>query len=475
MTLSWDQYTDVVVIGSGAAGLSAALEAGRTGASVAVFEKMKVTGGNTRISDGCLSAPNNFLQKRFGVEDSPELFSEDMMKAGLGLNGPELVSVFAENASDAVDWTREMGVQYLDRLDRFGGHSVARGVTIRNNAGVDIIKAQVETLRRMGITIKTRCALEELITDADGTVLGVRIRSGNGASTDAGSGRKHIRARRGVVMATGGFGHDVAFRMRQNPRLDDAVSSTNHKGATAEGLIAGLKIHAMPVHLSWIQLGPWGCADEVGYGGAARFVSYCIYPAGILVDAATGRRIVNEWGDRRQRSDAIFNTGGPCIGVVDSKGAQRDADSLDHCLKTGKVRRFDTIRKLGEAYGIPPGALERTVTDYNRQLQEGATDRFGKPLGRDATAVDAPPFYAARLWPKVHHTSGGLGIDARAQVIDLHGRPIPRLYAAGEVAGGIHGASRLGGCALPECIVFGRIAGREAAMMKPLPDDGDRT
>jgi flavocytochrome c len=249
--------------------------------------------------------------------------------------------------------------------------------------------------------------------------------------------------------------------------LDDGVSSTNHKGATAEGLIAGLKIRAMPVHLSWIQLGPWGCPDETGFGGAARFASYSVYPAGIVVDPATGRRIVNEWGDRRQRSDAIFSTGGPCIGIVDLKGAERDADSLHRCLKAGKIREFDSIRNLGKAYGMPSGALEKVVAEYNRHIGEGTTDRFGKAPGEDAHRIDAPPFYAVRLWPKVHYTSGGLGINARAQVIDLRGRPIPRLFAAGEVSGGVHGASRLGGCALPECIVFGRIAGREAAAMEP--------
>ncbi len=467
MSGPWDEQTDVVVIGSGAAGLSAAIEAEAAGASVVVLEKMKVTGGNTRISDGCLSAPNNFLQKRMGVADSPELFYEDLMKAGLGLNHPELVRIFAEQASDAIDWTRDLGVRYLDRLDRFGGHSAARGVTIRNNAGVDIIKAQRKKLGRLGVTIQTRSSLVALITDADGMTTGVRVGCGHDPSGGIRENTKNIRALRGVVIATGGFGGDVGFRMRQNPRLDETVSSTNHKGATAEGLIAGLKIHAMPVHLSWIQLGPWGCADEIGYGRGARFASYSIYPAGVVVDPGTGRRIVNEWGDRRQRSDAIFNTGRACIGIVDSKGAELDPDSLGHCLETRKIRKFKTIAGLGDAYGMPDGALEKTVADYNRSIEDGKADRFGKPLGRDANPIDAPPFYALGIWPKVHYTSGGLGIDSSAQVLDLHGRPIPRLFAAGEVTGGVHGASRLGGCALPECIVFGRIAGRGAAALTP--------
>lgn len=466
--IDWDEETEVVVIGSGVAGLSAAVEARKAAASVLVFEKMKITGGNTRISDGGLAAPENYLQKKQGIEDSAGLFFDDMMRAGLGLNHPELVRVVAENAAETIEWTRrELGVTYLDRLDRFGGHSVARSLTTRSHCGSDLIKALESRLRALSVKVRTRCRLTDILTGADGSVCGVRIQSGGGAAGEGRDSTRTIRASRAVVLATGGFGRDIEFRKLQNPRLDASIGSTNQIGATAEGLVAALKINAAPIHLSWIQTGPWSCADERGYGKGARFASYSVYPTGILIDPATGRRIVNEWADRRRRADAIIATGRVCVGIVDAEGAQKDLRSLETCLKSGKIKKFDVLAALADAYEMPPDELNATVDDYNRRIIEGRPDPLGKPLNKGARPLTTPPFYAIRLWPKVHYTPGGVGINAGAQVISLQNKPIPRLFAAGEVCGGIHGASRLGSCALTECLIFGRIAGQQAACQAP--------
>ncbi len=466
--LDWDEQKDVVIIGSGIAGLSAAIEANEAGASVIVFEKMKITGGNTRISDGAVAAPNNYLQKERGVEDSPELFYEDMLRAGLGLNHPHLLKVVTEKATEAINWTRNtLGVKYQDRLDRFGGHSVARCLTPHNHTGADFTKEQCRYLEQKGVEIRKRCQLKRLQIDSQGVVCGVQIRSDYKFPDENSGIVKNVKADRAVILATGGFGSDIRFRMIQNPVLNESMSSTNHRGATADGLIAALEINAAPVHLSQIQLGPWGCADEKQYGRAASFASYSVYTAGILVDPATGSRIVNEWADRRRRCDAIFKAGHICVGIVDAEGAERAAESLQHSLKRGYVKPFETLTELASAYAMPDGQLEMTVKSYNLTINQGGQDSFGKPLDRGVKPLVKSPFYAIRLWPKVHYTPGGVGINSKAQVIDLHSRPIPRLFAAGEVCGGIHGASRLGSCSLTECIVFGRIAGQQAAAMKP--------
>jgi flavocytochrome c len=470
--IEWDEQKDIVIIGSGLAGLSAAIEANRAGASVIVFEKMKVTGGNTRISDGGVAAPNNYLQKKRGIDDSPELFYEDMLRAGLGLNHPDLVKVVAEKATEAIDWTRDtLGVKYLDRLDRFGGHSVARCLTTRIHSGADFIKAQSTLLKQNRVEIRTRCLLTRLQTDSQGAVHGVQIRSDYKFPEDNSGIVRNIHANRAVILATGGFGNDIQFRMIQNPALDESVGSTNHRGATAEGLIAALELRAAPVHLSWIQLGPWGCADENGYGRGASFASYSVYPTGILIDPATGQRIVNEWADRRRRCDAIFKAGHICVGIVDADGAELAAESLQHCLKRGYVKPFATLAELASAFEMPDGQLEMTVKSYNLRVREGGQDPFGKPPAHSAKPLVKPPFYAIRLWPKVHYTPGGVGINSKAQVIDHNNRPIPHLFAAGEVCGGIHGASRLGSCSLTECIVFGRIAGQQATAINPRHPD----
>ena len=461
--MKWDEIVDVVIVGSGAAGLCAAIEAVDLGASVIVIEKMKLAGGNTRISDGGLSAAGNFLQIKQGIKDSPKHFINDMRNAGLGLNHPGLVSLVAEKGAAAIDWTRKvLGVRYQDRLDRFGGHSIARSVTTKSHCGVDITNAQIRRLRQMGIAIRTGTKLADLVADRTGRICGVAVLSGYDFSKDDFKKQKYLRAKKAVVLATGGFGSDVTFRMKQNPVLDASMESTNHKGATAEALSVAIKHGACPVHLPYIQTGPWGCVDEKGYGKGGRFAAYSIYPCGILVDPASARRIVNEWADRKQRSEAIIATGHPCLGIVDAKGALQDPESLTACLKQGKVKQFATLQALATAYGTNSARLEKTVREYNAGIIAKKTDAFGKPLGKTVTSVDQPPFYAIRLWPKVHYTSGGVKIDGHARVLDAHGRPIEGLFAAGEVCGGIHGADRLGGCALTECIVFGRIAGRSA-------------
>jgi len=470
--IEWDEQKDVVIIGSGLAGLSAAIEASQGGASVIVFEKMKVTGGNTRIADGGVAAPKNYLQEKQGIEDSPALFYEDMLRAGLGLNHPDLVKVMAEKANEAIDWTRDtLSVKYLNRLDRFGGHSVPRCLTTHNRSGADFIRAQGKILKQRGIEIRTRCLLTRLQTDSEGVVRGIQIRSDYKFPDNKSGIVRNILAKRAVILATGGFGNDIHFRMIQNPRLDKSVASTNHRGALAEGLIAALELKAAPVHLSWIQLGPWGCADEPRYGRGARFAAYSVYTNGILVDPATGKRIVNEWADRRQRCDAIFKAGHACVGIADSNGAEADTESLQHCLKQGYVKDFLTLTDLASAFAMPEGQLEITVKSYNHAVREGEQDRFGKPLVQVVKPLEKPPFYAIRLWPKVHYTSGGVGINSKAQVIKLNNRPIPHLFAAGEVCGGIHGASRLGCCSLTECIVFGRIAGQQAIAVNPRRQD----
>ena len=463
--IDWDEGVDVVVVGSGAAGLSAAIEAAQVGASVAVFEKMKGIGGNTRISDGGLAAAGTPLQEARGVDDSPELFYEDLLRAGQGLNHPPLARLLAERSAEAVAWTRDvLGVGYLDRLDRFGGHSVARCLTTEHHLGADITKAQRVHLQGMGVAIRTDCSLFRLHRNASGRVCGVELVERRDPELEQGRTIRNVRADRGVVLATGGFGNDVGFRVLQNPGLCEAVESTNHRGATADGLRAALAVGALPVHLSWIQTGPWGCPDERGYGRAASFASYAVYPAGIVVNPVTGLRIVNEWADRRERSDALFMVGHPCLGLVDARGAELAAAALRRAVGRGTVRPFQTLADLAAAYDVPEAALLTTVAGYNQRVERREPDPFGKPLDRRAgRRLEDPPFYAVRLWPKVHYTPGGVGIDVRARVLDLQGRPIPGLFAAGEVCGGVHGAGRLGSCALTDCIVFGRIAGLQAA------------
>lgn len=466
----WDEEHDIVVIGSGFAGLSAALEASNTCSSIVVLEKMRVPGGNSAISGGLVAAAGSPLQKAEGIEDSPELMLADMLRAGLNFNYADLARTVAEGSVEALRWTIEdLGVEYKKNLNHLGGHSVPRTYNTMTTSGAGLIKPMLIRCRERNIPIRLKTFLAGLVSDGDGGIEGVEVMEGY-IFPDRESGRlKRIRARRGLILATGGFSRDKAFRMIQSPMLTEDIESTNHPGATAESLILALKAGATPVQLSMIQLGPWASRDEEGFGVGSMFSLLAGFPYGILIDIETGRRFVNELADRKLLVDAMLSSGREAIAIVDRLGVMH-ATTLNQCLKRGVVKKYDTLEMIATAHGIPLQALRDTLDAYNRFVAKGRDDEFGKPIQKDIAPISQPPYYVIRLVSKVHHCMGGIQIDRMARVIHIETRlPIARFYAAGEISGGVHGASRLGSNAITECLVFGRIAGRNAAQETPRP------
>lgn len=467
----WDEEYDVVIVGSGFAGTSAAIEARKRGASVLVIEKMAVFGGNSAINGGAFAVAGSPLQARQGIKDSVEQMVEDMLKAGRGLNHVELLHVIAEGTRWAYEFTLEHGVQYKDVVLQFGGHSIPRTLQTTNNSGGGITVPLGKAARKMGVIFRNRTRLEQILQDSSGAVTGIVVRDGY-RFPDENSGRlRRIRARSGLVMASGGFSSDVRFRTRQDPGMDDSLQSTNHAGATSEGLAALLRAGATPVQLDQIQLGPWASPDEKGFGMSPQFLQQAAFPYGIMVDIRTGKRFVNEMADRKTRSDAILKhkdeAGNPVypVAFVAEEGTG-ESPSLGSALKYGVARKFDTIEALAEFYGINREGLLAQVDRYNAFVKAGEDKEFGKTFFKKIT-LEKGPFYAGRAWVKVHHCMGGVQINTKAQVIHMAaGDPIPGLFAAGEVTGGVHGASRLGSCAIADCLVMGRIAGENAAARK---------
>ncbi|WP_319370059.1 flavocytochrome c [uncultured Ilyobacter sp.] len=460
----WDETIDVVVVGSGFAGLTAAIEAHNSGATVLVLEKMKAAGGNSIISDGGIAAPGTKLQKKNEISDSPDLMYEDMIKAGLGMNYPELVRVVVDNANDVFDWSIDyLGVEYLDRIDIFGGHSVHRCYTAKNITGATIIKKQMEKISELGIEVRFKSYLKNLVMDSNERVCGVVVREDYDYKNPQKGKDKYIKAEKGVILATGGFGADVDFRSSQDPRLTGKISTTNKPFATSEVIKESINIGAMPVQLSNIQLGPWASPDEAGYGVGPMFSEYIVFQYGVIVDPATGKRFVNELADRKTLSDKLLSIGHPCIGIADSKAVREAGWNIDSGLKRKVVRKFYTLEEVADFYGISKDAIRETINRFNENFKEGVDRDFGKPLIENSSPICEAPYYAMRLWPKVHFTMGGIRIDSDARVISIEGDVIKGLYAAGEVTGGVHGASRLGSCAITECMVFGKIAGRNIA------------
>jgi len=460
----WDEEYDIIVIGSGFAGLSAALEACRKGSSVLVLEKMAIPGGNSSISGGLVAAAGSPLQRKEKIKDTPELMLADMLVSGHDYNYPELARIVAERSTEALLWTiKDLGVKYKPRLIRLGGHSVPRTYNTVNTSGFGIIKPMLMKCREMNIPIRLRVFATQLHADESGIMEGVDVREDYIFPNRESGVRKRIRARRAIVLAAGGFSQDKKFRVLQNPMLTEDIESTNHRGATAEGLVMALKAGATPVQLSMIQLGPWASRDEEGFGVGSMFSMLAGFPYGILIDLKTGARFVNEQSDRKLLVDAMLSSGRESIAIVDQKGV-RHASTLQQCLKRGVVMKFDTIEELAVTNQAPLAPLKETIEAYNSFIDNGRDDEFGKPIPKDLHPLRHPPFYSIRLVSKVHHCMGGIQINHRGQVvhIDTH-QPIGRFYAAGEITGGIHGLSRLGSAAITECLVFGRIAGQNAA------------
>lgn len=460
----WDETTDVVIVGSGFAGLSAAIEAHDAGASIKILEKMDKPGGNSWINGGQVAAAGSALQQKQGISDSPELMYKDMLAAGLNLNYPHLARVVAEKSNETVEWTMQrVGAAYKEQVNMMGGHSVPRTLQTANGHGSEVVGKQIEALSKEGIEIDFRTQLTRLFRDDSGRVVGVEVLKDHDSQRPGSGKRSTIAARRGVVLACGGFSMDLHFRLVQDPRMNAEYKSTNHAGATAEGLICALRIDAAPVQLDWIQLIPLTSPDDEGIGNGCGFIAGSGMTHGVLVDPVTARRFVSELADRKIQSDAIIACGHPAVCISDSHGVKFAWWGLKHALESGTVKQFATLEELASHYQIDAAELRKTVDTFNGYVSAGKDPDFDKLIVEDARPITEPPFYAARVWPKVHHTMGGVEIDDKARVLDLDGNTITGLYAAGEITGGIHGACRLGSVAIIDCLVFGRVAGQSVS------------
>lgn len=464
----WDETRDVLVVGTGFAGLAAALEAKAAGADVLVIDKMPVFGGNSAINGGDFCAPGTRLQKEAGVQDSPELLLKDMLKAGAYLNHPALAKMVADQALDAITWCETAVGAKFTRLNFHGGHSVKRANQTDNASGSGLVTPMLQKCRAAGVRLESRVKLVRLYADRDGRVVGAEVRRGYRFGDERSGTTATIRARRAVVLASGGFANDVAMRQMHDPRLTDRFDSTNHAGATGEAQTAAQYVGAMDVQMDWIQLGPWTSPDEKGFGHVPQFCERVV-GYGPMIDPATGRRFFRETGNRKERADAIILLGHPVLILADATttAAKILPGTLKGGMENGAIRSYGSLEEIAKAYGIPEAAFVAEVRKFNGFVEARKDADFDCMFFPDSKPQVTPPFYVARLWPRVHHTMGGLAIDTQARVLGFDRAPIRGLYAAGEATGGVHGAVRLGSVAMADCVVFGRIAGRNAAAEAP--------
>lgn len=447
-----EKETDVVVIGGGGAGFAAAVSAKEAGADVILLEKLASVGGNTLISGGEYAAPANELQEKEGIEDSKEQFAKDVEEAG---GDPELIKVLADNATEGAYWLRdEIGVEWLDSLMFFGGHSVKRSLIPAAHTGNELIKNYLNKSEELGIEVQTEADVKEILAE-DGKIAGVRVETADG---------EMIVKAKSVVIASGGFGANDEMTYEFDNEIDEHVLSTNSPGATGDGILMAEELGADTVDMEKIQLYPI-CDVETGkllYCGDTRLVG------GALLVNKEGNRFVEELGTRREISMAIKDqtdyvgyllwdeTSNETTGTMASN--PQEAESL---FERGLMVKADTLEELAEHFDIDKDALLETVATFNENSAKEEDPEFNlRMLGWQ---VKDAPFYMMKAAPAVHHTMGGLKINTEAQVLNKDGEWIDGLYAAGEVTGGIHGSNRLGSVAMTDITVFGRIAGENAA------------
>lgn len=448
---------DVVVVGSGGAGLSAAITARNAGKSVLVLEKLDTVGGNSALSGAGYAAPGTWLQLRKGIEDSPDLMAQDMLVGGDNLGDPVLVQTLCEGALDAMEWmTYEAGVSWGPACGQDGGHSVARTVQPTGYGAAVVVKLAARA-RKVGVIVATGLTVTEIVRDDAGAVTGVE-------AVDNVTGEKIAVSASSIVIASGGFGANLEMRTKYVPELTDEYGCTDAVGTTGDGIVMGQAIGAGVTGMEYIQTHPTGSTTT---GNMLAMGSIRSKGFAFMVNKE-GRRFVEELERRDVVCEAELAQEDGCGYFVFSKEDgvasgiyDRAADELGGMKADGTYFEADTLEEVCEHFGVDVEGLKETIDIWNKDVEAGADSQFSyrspmKPFG-------AAPYAMFSVTPIVHYTMGGLTIDANAAVLDESGQPIPGLYAAGEVTGGIMGSNRLGTTSYVDIIVYGRIAGANAA------------
>ena len=492
-TVSYD--ADVVVIGAGGAGMTAAMTAADAGQKVVILESQAMVGGNSARATGGMNAAKTVYQdenefdQAAGVEktlataaekyadnetitalaktvaeqwaayqanptgyfDSVELMELDTMVGGKGINNPELVKTLCEGTADAIDWLDENGIT-LHNVSSFGGASVKRihrpvneeGKVV--SVGAYMIPLLQENCEKRGIDIVLNTTVDTILTDANGAAVGV-------SGTDKDGNTVVVNAK-SVILATGGFGANLDMVTQYKPELAGFMT-TNAAGAQGQGIEMATAIGAGTVDMDQIQIHPTVEANT------AALITEGLRGDGAILVNANGERFIDEVGTRDVVSAAeIAQPGSYSWLIVDQ--AMVDASSvIQGYIKKGYTKTGATYEELAKELDVDPATFANTMETWNSYVEAKNDPDFGRTSF--ANPLNNGPYYAIKVTAGVHHTMGGVTINSATEVLKEDGTVIPGLFAAGEVTGGVHGANRLGGTAVADFVVFGRIAGESAA------------
>ena len=492
-TVSYD--ADVVVIGAGGAGMTAAMTAADAGQKVVILESQAMVGGNSARATGGMNAAKTVYQdenefdQAAGVEktlataaekyadnetitalaktvseqwaayqanptgyfDSVELMELDTMVGGKGINNPELVKTLCEGTADAIDWLDENGIT-LHNVSSFGGASVKRihrpvnaeGKTV--SVGSYMIPLLEENCKKAGVQILLNTTANEILTDANGAAAGIKATGSTGETVTVNA--------KAVVLTTGGFGANLDMVVKYKPELKGFMT-TNAAGIQGQGIEMAEAIGAATVDMDQIQIHPTVEANT------AALITEGLRGDGAVLINAEGKRFIDEVGTRDVVSAAeIAQTGSYSWLVVDQ--AMVDASSvIQGYIKKGYTKTGATYEELAKELDVDPATFANTMETWNGYVEAKNDPDFGRTSF--ANPLNNGPYYAIKVTAGVHHTMGGVTINSATEVLKEDGTVIPGLFAAGEVTGGVHGANRLGGTAVADFVVFGRIAGESAA------------
>ncbi len=443
------EKTDLLIVGSGAAGFTASMAAREAGVkNLIMIEKMAVPGGNSQLAAGGMNAAGTKFQKQAGIEDNPQLMFDDTMKGGKNVSNPDLVRVLADKSNESIEWLDKHGAT-LSHVGQGGGSSAARmhGPADGAFVGPYLSKFFRDEAAKSNLDLRLNTKLVKLIKGTNGEITGALVKGKH-------TGIYQIDAK-AVILATGGIGANPELIQKLRPDISPEVKTSNQPGSQGDGIILGENVGAAVVDAKEIQLNPTLLVGSPG------IVSETVRGAGAVFVNKEGKRFISELTTRDKTSAAVSKqTGGVAYEIFDQKVRDK-VKQTGAAFELGLAKEGRTLEELGKNAGIDPKNLAATIAQYNKYAEAGNDPEFGRP--KISAKVDTPNFYAIEVTPAIHYYMGGLKINPQAKVIDKNGKVIEGLFAAGEVTGGVHGKNRLGGNSISETITFGRISGEEAA------------
>ncbi|GAX07413.1 fumarate reductase flavoprotein subunit [Secundilactobacillus silagincola] len=441
------KHYDVIVIGSGAAGMTAAIQAHELGLKPVILEKMDKLGGNTNRASSGMNAAETNVQLKHHVVDSFQEFYDETLKGGGGQNNTELLKYFSEHAALAIDWLADHDIQ-LDEITITGGMSKMRTHRPHSLAAIGgfLVTELLRQVQKAHIPLFAGLKVTELTTDEEGKVTGVR------ATTGKQSGPLTADA---VILAAGGFGANQDMLTKYRPDLK-GMKTTNQPGATGDGIKLAQSLGAKLVDMDQVQVHPTVQQDTPH----AYLIGEAVRGEGAILVNKHGDRFVNELDTRKNVTAAIDELNENGAYLIFDQGIRDRAKAVEFYDSIGLVHTGQSLDDLASQLGFDAETLKQTVSDWNTAVADQNDSAFGRTTGMDRD-ISTAPFFAIHIAPAVHYTMGGIAINHKTEVLNEDGQAIKGLYAAGEIVGGLHGNNRIGGNSIAETVIFGRQAGEQ--------------